>query len=489
MVETTVVHKHAFLLKKSNFTATNFVVRTTNIKQRSLFFIEDSVAIEFKDLQLTGNTYRSQVFEIENTEQVYFEKVVALENKFFGFLKLQDVKPFVIRNFDFFENTALGQNAFVEAINSESIFTDGSIRFKKVALGSHFFSFRQSPSLSMSNTSIILPDTKSVTNYQILSVENKNKNRSSFKDFTATCGEHFDIVKNVTPLSAADHNNELLNITCIRCPHNTFSMGTSSINIKDSSGNYNESISRTKCSPCPTGSTCYNNKLVARDNFYGFYQNETEDFRFVVCPKDYCCSKESQKCNSPTTCNLHRKGRFCGKCEEGYFVSIVNNKCVENSKCTTSNRQWFRTLFIITTLIIAVVLTGLKDFMAILKWFLKKIKQCHRRLFTNEEEEDPEEDKENCQFSSVFDIIYSFYQIKALITVATLDNTSLVDRFFNVEIVLETTKKLEKLCPSHDFHWRRKGSFDWIFDPARYNDDHFRVTFNRKIPEILKTIK
>ena len=46
----------------------------------------------------------------------------------------------------------------------------------------------------------------------------------------------------------------------------------------------------------------------------------------------------------------------------------------------------------------------------------------------------------------------SFFQLKALITVENRDTaTTLIDRFFNMEIIVQNSKKLEKLCPFHGF--------------------------------------
>ena len=75
---------------------------------------------------------------------------------------------------------------------------------------------------------------------------------------------------------------------------------------------------------------------------------------------------------------------------------------------------------------------------------------------TNEESEELQksnrlEMQKNISASSIFNILVSFYQLKALIAVHGQENTkTFIDKILNVQIVADTNRKLETLCPFHD---------------------------------------
>lgn len=93
------------------------------------------------------------------------------------------------------------------------------------------------------------------------------------------------------------------------------------------------------CTACPPGARC-SFKLLSRGNFYGFMKKNGR-YKFITCAKNYSCSQEGAKCTSYDTCNVNRKGRLCGSCTEGNYITYFSNKWVETSKCTNSTRLIF----------------------------------------------------------------------------------------------------------------------------------------------------
>uniref|UniRef100_A0A7M5XKV8 Uncharacterized protein n=1 Tax=Clytia hemisphaerica TaxID=252671 RepID=A0A7M5XKV8_9CNID len=226
---------------------------------------------------------------------------------------------------------------------------------------------------------------------------------------------------------------------------------------------------KATCKICPTGSRCPDNDLIARDNFHGFYENKTADYQFLLCPERYCCSSTTKHCKSPTTCNLHRKGRLCGRCEEGYFISFFNNKCINISECTNGSKHSFWTLFFISFITLAVLLTFLKDLITAIKCAGPIIMACLRKTCTKKREEDANEidemeelqagdnrrKRKEISTSSIFNILVSFFQLKALITVQSNEKT-LVDKLMKMDIMVKSSEALDALCPFRGFNvvWR-----------------------------------
>ena len=387
MTETTLFSQAVFYIKYTkSFDTVKFTLDRIRA-EKSLFDMERCESITFGDLQIRRSIFNSPlylVFEIRSPIWLRLEKVFVMENTFLGFIKVHSASVADLKNFNFTANVGVGKTTLIESIHSKRInLTNGSVDFKRVAFGSQFFSL-VATDFNAVNINIISPDSKNNLD-QIFYQEHRTHMEKylysgSLENVSVTCGKHFNVAIRV--ISQLADRNTLLTITCNRCPTNTYSIKAGSLNVRKSNdmrmGNFNESISRTACMRCPTGSTCPNNDLIARDYFHGFYQKQMKDFEFLLCPDEYCCSSESQKCESPTTCNFNRKGRFCGKCEEGYFISLVNNKCIENSACTAKNRSLFWTLFTLTSIMLALILPFLKDLFAAIKYVAQKITQCLR---------------------------------------------------------------------------------------------------------------
>ena len=106
------------------------------------------------------------------------------------------------------------------------------------------------------------------------------------------------------------------------------------------------------------------------------------------------------------------------------------------------------------------------DFSEDLKaWFklkLNTIIQCLKRKFKPDVTETPEEEHveetkiirlqrthEEISVSCIFSIITSFYQLKALITVQTMENEnqSFIESIFNMRIVMDSKNEIKSVCP------------------------------------------
>ncbi len=92
-----------------------------------------------------------------------------------------------------------------------------------------------------------------------------------------------------------------------------------------------------QCTECPSGANCPGDSLRPKPNFWGYRANG--HILFKQCPIGYCCSgSKSDPCITYNQCSGNREGTLCGKCKNGYSMSIFSNNCVENSKC---RNNWF----------------------------------------------------------------------------------------------------------------------------------------------------
>ena len=127
-------------------------------------------------------------------------------------------------------------------------------------------------------------------------------------------------------------------MTCESCPRGLYSSYGGSEHINGVYTKYSDdlfphsiviaSVSSIKksfnCTACPPGARC-SFKLLSRGNFYGFMKKNGR-YKFITCAKNYSCSQEGAKCTSYDTCNVNRKGRLCGSCTEGNYITYFSNK-------------------------------------------------------------------------------------------------------------------------------------------------------------------
>ena len=224
-------------------------------------------------------------------------------------------------------------------------------------------------------------------------------------------------------------------------------------------------IPNEKCHSCPIGAIC-ENTIKTRDNFHGLVkknQSKQKQYEFLICPERYCCSRETVPCSAVSTCASHRRGRLCGACKRGYFISLTNNDCIHNSECTLERKIEFWLIFILASIALAFLLTFSKDIKELLKSFASKIKSNVLMKFSNgEPASTPENDEvisiqpesiegDQISLSCIFNILVSFYQLKSLITLKnTRQNTGFIDQFFNIEFISRSRKHMQYLCPLED---------------------------------------
>lgn len=85
-----------------------------------------------------------------------------------------------------------------------------------------------------------------------------------------------------------------------------------------------------QCIDCPYGGDCDDN-IRALPNFWGYVHEKK--FAFQICPKGYCCPA-SGGCPSKDVCALHRRGRLCGTCADGYTKALFSATCVPDNTCS-----------------------------------------------------------------------------------------------------------------------------------------------------------
>eukprot|EP00112_Aurelia_sp_Birch-Aquarium-sp1_P017112 Seg3947.2 transcript_id=Seg3947.2/GoldUCD/mRNA.D3Y31 product="hypothetical protein" protein_id=Seg3947.2/GoldUCD/D3Y31 len=92
-----------------------------------------------------------------------------------------------------------------------------------------------------------------------------------------------------------------------------------------------------QCSQCPAGGLCRAGILRAKDNHWGYRDDNTNNISFIQLPREYGCS--SNECVTYNSCAKHRKGKLCGTCENGYSESVLSAHCIANGKCDLA-RFW-----------------------------------------------------------------------------------------------------------------------------------------------------
>ena len=273
------------------------------------------------------------------------------------------------------------------------------------------------------------------------------------KNVTVKCPKTFS-AKLIQTLSAEERSSK---IQCQKCPvTDQYAVSASKpLHLKDIKNSVDEAnpkkrveIPDEKCFRCPVGAVC-DNDIMTRDNFHGFVINkpgQQKEFEFLLCPEGYCCSRESVACNSISTCALHREGRLCGSCKQGYFNSFLGTDCLPNSQCTLERKVEFWILFISTSIALAFILTFSKDMKGFCKSIALRIKLYLMMKFSIEQEETSiqtgglilispaeAENEEQISITCIFNILVSFYQLKALISLKNAQqNTGILDKIFNI---------------------------------------------------------
>ncbi len=97
---------------------------------------------------------------------------------------------------------------------------------------------------------------------------------------------------------------------------------------------HNIDMHQPKCHECPYGGFCYQSKVGALPNYWGW--NKDDKVMFHPCPFDYCCAN-TDGCAEYDACAANRHGTLCGRCKPGFSEATFSVKCIPNSEC---NDKW-----------------------------------------------------------------------------------------------------------------------------------------------------
>ncbi len=129
------------------------------------------------------------------------------------------------------------------------------------------------------------------------------------------------------------------------------------------------------CLPCPYGGKCHGS-IKARPNYWG-YKDITGKVSFATCPQGYCCNDIEVICEEHNTCALHREGRLCGRCKNGYTESLMSRTCVANSDC---NDWWVFAGAIFVALTYLMWYTYKSELSPFIEWVILKISTFKTRM-------------------------------------------------------------------------------------------------------------
>ena len=110
-------------------------------------------------------------------------------------------------------------------------------------------------------------------------------------------------------------------VKCKPCQRNTYSVSRAIL--------HNNITNSINCQDCANGGQCYNGRLTAKPNYWGYKVNQS--VRFIRCPHGYCC--QGNDCVTYSSCHGKRQGKICGECPHGMSVSLFSAACIPNANC------------------------------------------------------------------------------------------------------------------------------------------------------------
>ncbi len=138
--------------------------------------------------------------------------------------------------------------------------------------------------------------------------------------------------------------------------------------LKKLRGHNHYNRKKEPCLPCPYGAVCMGT-IKARPNYWG-YEDEVGKMSFASCPQGYCCNNIEIMCEEHDTCALHREGRLCGRCQDGYTESLMSRTCVPNEEC---NDWWIFVGAIFVALTYLMWYTYKSELVPLIEWVILKI--------------------------------------------------------------------------------------------------------------------
>ncbi|XP_070580836.1 uncharacterized protein [Ptychodera flava] len=188
--------------------------------------------------------------------------------------------------------------------------------------------------------------------------------------------------------------------SCRPCQHGTYS-------IERGYSNGTE-VTDITCRKCPSGGNCEKPTLRAKSNFWGYEQNRSVSL--LLCPPGYCCNgRENGTCDGYQSCQDHRIGAVCGKCEDGYTESVVSTKCLTKKKFS-KNSLVFSILFVV----VIIVLTAM--FVVFSRFWYKKTEHNRGDIEDNSDPRNSEVDDINSTWIGYIKLTFFFYQVIVYLT-------------------------------------------------------------------------
>ena len=193
------------------------------------------------------------------------------------------------------------------------------------------------------------------------------------------------------------------------------------------------------CKKCPYGGHCTGIEVVPRPNYWGYWHNNK--LMFQQCPPGYCCSGDTNEpCFFYDYCKGNRTGTLCGKCQNGFSLSILKGVCTHDSECGGNHWFWFMALS--ATFVYAIWYTFKDDMFKLVTLCLKRIKT--RKIIRGKGKNEYVNEKPTNK--GYFGIISNYIQLSVVITIhiefddidkskSVLDTLSEnVGRFFGIEL-------------------------------------------------------
>ena len=213
-----------------------------------------------------------------------------------------------------------------------------------------------------------------------------------------------------------------------------------------------------KCLDCPYGGECTGNQVKPKPNFWGNKDNGT--IIFHKCPTEYCCSgRQSSPCTTYNTCSGNRAGNLCGRCKEGYSLSIFSNICMNNRQCKVS---WIWAAILMSVIVYMLWYTFKDDILLLPSLFLGKVLNFKRKFGSSI---DTDIDK------GYFGIMSYYVQAAAMMRISvSLDKTNIltnivqeIEKYIGLILSIELSYFSYDLCPFTGLTTSNKHIFKILF--------------------------
>ena len=479
---------------KSTRSTGNFTLRQSTIsfnrytqKKRSTFFgIVYASSFEISNMNFSWNSGMTNIFDIQRTNAII--RNVNITDSIFGsgikgILSNMRVENIILRgnNASGFGKALIYEGDICEQFNITIRNLHASIndhpRFQDRA---DIFSINiRNSSLIMDNVVIdIQPMQHEIIAVVSLKFETLNQNALRNETIQSGFAYKFSCPPGYNPELKQIIQSNLYSesYTCIPCSRGLYSLerGSASllyinntdidiINWKHTDIAYRPESIWCNCKTCPQGGNCTYG-IRSRGNYFGETTDDNKSIHFLPCPPFYCCSNEPKAriCEHYNTCNYHRSGSFCGRCDHGYFESFIIPKCFLNSECTNELKYQFWGFYSLFAFLFTLAILYLRDVWCLIKRFLSVVKSKLHKNETDKYEEDKNlEDPSAYIFSQVIHITVSFFQMMSIVEISVKPTDTLFKfmRALNLQVVFF---EIEKICPFKDMNAVWKNIIDTV---------------------------